>query len=145
MISIDFSTIELKLRNADGKTSVFDAIRKKWVALTPEEHVRQYMIGHLVSLQYPAALMAVEKAIKVGDMTKRFDIVIYSRDHKPWMLVECKAPEVDITEHTLHQLLNYQRTIQCPYWMLTNGRSTFCANATDVNAIRWIDSIPQYL
>ncbi len=145
MITTDFSKIQLKLRQQNSGTGIYDPIRKKWLVLTPEEHVRQYMIGYLVSLQYPAALMAVEKAIKVGDMTKRFDIVIYSRDHKPWMLVECKAPEVDITEQTLHQLLNYQRTIQCPYWMLTNGRSTFCANATDVNSIRWMDSIPQYL
>ena len=88
MITLNFSNIQLKLRQADGKTSVFDPIRKKWIILTPEEHVRQYMIGHFTEvLHYPPSLMAVEKTIQVGNLSKRFDIVVYSRDHKPWMLV----------------------------------------------------------
>ena len=146
MISVNFSDIQLKLQKTDGKTTVFDPIRKKWLVLTPEEHVRQYMIGYLKDvLQYPASLFSVEKTIMVGGMSKRFDIVIYNRnDHKPWMLLECKAPEVDITEKTLHQLLNYQRTMQCNYWVLTNGHQTFCADACDVNNINWLSSLPTY-
>ena len=146
MISVNFSDIQLKLQKTDGKTTVFDPIRKKWLVLTPEEHVRQYMIGYLKDvLQYPASLFSVEKTIMVGGMSKRFDIVIYNRnDHKPWMLLECKAPEVDITEKTLHQLLNYQRTMQCNYWVLTNGHQTFCADACDVNNINWLSSLPAY-
>src|SRR4051812_2305773 len=101
MLPLDFSNIQLKLRQENDKTSVFDPIRKKWLVLTPEEHVRQYMIYYLKdTMQYPAALFAVEKTIKVGNVSKRFDIVVYSRDHKPWMLVECKAPEVPVSEKT---------------------------------------------
>lgn len=145
MILIDFSDISLKLRQAEGKTSIFDPIRKKWIVLTPEEHVRQYMISHLTGvMNYPAALLAVEKMIKVGSLSKRFDIVVYDRNHKPWMLVECKAPEVEVDEKTLHQLLNYQRTVQCNYWLLTNGRQTFCADAHDVQHISWLGSLPAY-
>ena len=145
MISIDFSGIQLKLQQADGKTTVFDPVRKKWIILTPEEHVRQYMLQYLIgTMQYPASLVAVEKTIQVGEMSKRFDIVIYSLEHKPWMLVECKEPAVAISEKTLHQLLNYQRTMQCNYWLLTNGHQIFCADACDATNIKWMDSLPAY-
>jgi len=145
MISIDFSKIQLKLQQVDGKTNVFDPVRKKWVILTPEEHVRQYILQHLIDImQYPASLIAVEKTIQVGEMSKRFDIVVYSREHKPWMLVECKEPQVAISEKTLHQLLNYQRTMQCNYWLLTNGHQTFCADACDITNIKWMNSLPAY-
>jgi hypothetical protein len=145
MIPIDFSSVQLKLRKDDGKTSVFDPVRKKWLVLTPEEHVRQYMIGYLAGImQYPASLLSIEKTIKVGSMSKRFDIVVYDRDHKPWMLVECKAPEVPVSEKTLFQLLSYQRVMQCNYWLLTNGHQTFCADACDVQHIKWLESLPPY-
>jgi hypothetical protein len=145
MITPDFSSIQLKLRQAGDKTSVFDPVRRKWVILTPEEHVRQYMVQYLTStLLYPASLLAVEKTILVGSLSKRFDIVVYDRDHKPWMLVECKAPEVPVSEHTLHQLLNYQSTVQSKYWLLTNGHQTFCADACDAQNIVWLHSLPAY-
>ena len=123
---------------------VFDPVRRKWVILTPEEHVRQYIIQHLVSLQYPLAMIAVEKTIMVGKLTRRFDIVVYNREHKPWMLVECKAPEVPVSEHTLHQLLNYHSTMKCGYWLLTNGHHTLCADARDTSNIIWMASLPAY-
>ena len=146
MIPLDLSNIHLKLRRDGDKTGVFDPIRKKWIILTPEEHLRQHIIYYLTDvLQYPASLMAIEKNIKVGTLNKRFDIVVYNRDHKPWMLVECKAPEVPVSEKTLHQLLNYQSVVQCSYWLLTNGHQTFCADARDVEHIKWLASLPQYL
>ena len=145
MIPLKLSGIQLKLRQNEGKTSVFDPVRKKWILLTPEEHVRQYMIQYLTTIiQYPIPLLAVEKTIKVGRLSKRFDIIVYDREHKPWMLVECKAPEVPVTEQTLQQLLSYQGTVQCAYWLLTNGHETFCADARDKAHITWINSLPAY-
>ena len=145
MLSLDFSGIQLKLTQKEGKTCVFDPVRKKWIILTPEEHVRQYLVAYLTGImQYPAALMAVEKTLKVGSMSKRFDIVIYNRDHKPWMLVECKGPEIPVNEKTLHQLLNYQRTLQCNYWLLSNGHQTFCADACDTTDIKWMAALPSF-
>lgn len=103
------------------------------------------MVTYLADkLRYPMALLSVEKAIMVGALKKRFDIVVYNRDHKPWMLVECKAPEVPITEKTLHQLLSYHQTIQCNYWVLSNGHQVFCADATDTANIKWLTSFPGY-
>ncbi|RYD57450.1 MAG: type I restriction enzyme HsdR N-terminal domain-containing protein [Sphingobacteriales bacterium] len=145
MIMLDFSNITLRLRKAEEKTQVFDPIRKKWIILTPEEHVRQYLLQYLVvTLNYPAGLISVEKKIMVGSMAKRFDVVVYNRDHQPWLLAECKAPEVPITEAALHQLLQYQRTIQCHYWLLTNGHQTYCADACKPNEVNWLEQLPAY-
>lgn len=145
MIAIDFTGIALKLKQEAGKTFVFDPVRKKWLVLTPEEHVRQYFIYYLKErLQYPLSLIAVEKKIMAGSMPKRFDIVVYNRNHTPWMLVECKAPEVPITEYTLNQLLQYHRAMPCNYWVLTNGHQTFCANAGAIDQITWVNELPLY-
>lgn len=145
MISLDFREIQLKLRQDAGKTQVFDPVRRKWLILTPEEHVRQYLLHYLIyNMQYPASLIAVEKTIKVGKLTKRFDLVVYDRNHLPWMLAECKSPEMPISETTLHQLLRYQGTIQCRYWLLTNGHETYCADAGNIAEIKWMDELPVY-
>lgn len=145
MIMLDFSDIILRLRKVESKTQVFDPIRKKWLVLTPEEHVRQYLLQHLIETHnYPSGLIAVEKKIMVGAMAKRFDVVVYSRSHQPWLLAECKAPDVTITEAALHQLLQYQRTTQCQYWLLTNGHQTYCADACNPEQILWLDQLPAY-
>lgn len=145
MIPADFSDIQLQLRKQEGKTQVYDPIRRKWIILTPEEHVRQYLLQHLMQhLQYPPSLIAVEKQLILGSLTKRFDIVVYNRDHKPWLLAECKAPDVMITEATLNQLLQYHNTLQCRYWLLCNGYQLYCADAGDISNIKWLEALPAY-
>lgn len=146
MLSLNFSNISLKLAQKEGKTCVFDPVRKKWLVLTPEEHVRQHMLSYMIEvMHYPPALMAVEKTIKAGNLTKRFDIVIYERgSHKPWMLVECKEPSTPVIEKTLYQLLNYQRVLQCNYWLLSNGHETYCADACNTEQIKWMNELPCY-
>ena len=145
MIDLDFSPIHLKIKKEKEKTFVFDKVRIRWLVLTPEEHVRQYILQYLIEiLHYPASLIAVEKKIIVGKVDKRFDIVVFNRNHQPWMLVECKEPEVMVSGATLFQLLNYNRGIPCKYWMLTNGHQTFCANAENSASIRWLNQLPAY-
>lgn len=145
MIDLDLISADLKLKQENGKTYVFDPVRKKWVVLTPEEHVRQCMLYYLANtLQYPVSLMAVEKKIMLQAIPRRFDIVIYNSDHMPWMLIECKEPGVPLSEKTLHQLLQYQRIVQCNYWVLTNGHQTFCADACNVHSINWMNKLPVY-
>lgn len=145
MLLLDFSRIQLRLKQENGKTFVWDPIRKIWVVLTPEEHVRQYLLQYFMDVMlYPASLIAVEKKIQVGNLNKRFDIVVYNREHKPWLLAECKAPEVMLSEKTLHQLLTYHNTMQCKYWLVSNGHSSFCANAADMHHIKWMDGLPGY-
>jgi hypothetical protein len=145
VLQLNFSSVSLSLKKQDGKTLVFDPVRKLWVILTPEEHVRQYMLKYLIEqAHYPAALISVEKKLMVGNMPKRYDIVVYNRGHKPWMLIECKAPDVPVSEQTLRQLLQYQQAIQCPYWMLTNGPHSYCADASDIGNIVWLEELPVY-
>lgn len=145
MIALDFSSAELKLRRQDDKIYVFDPIRRKWLILTPEEHVRQYLLLYFINqMRYPASLIAVEKRIQVGNIFKRYDMVVYDRSHIPWMLVECKEPDTVIAEATLLQLLNYQRSVQCRYWMLSNGHQHFCADSKDIHHIQWLDELPAY-
>ncbi len=125
---------------------VFDPIRKIWVTLTPEEHVRQLLLCYFIQqMHYPTGLIAVEKTIIISGKRRRFDMVVYERNsHQPWLLVECKAPEVPVSDATLQQLLHYHSQLQCSYWMLSNGHQHFCANAINPLSIQWMAELPAY-
>ena len=108
---------------ADGRREVLDPVRKRWVALTPEEGVRQWVIGMLHDRYgYPYELMQVEGAITLNGMTRRCDIVVYDTDGAPQMIVECKKPEVAITQKVCDQACRYNTVLHVPYLLLTNGR-----------------------
>ncbi|MBA3828242.1 MAG: type I restriction enzyme HsdR N-terminal domain-containing protein [Taibaiella sp.] len=145
MITLDFSGLQLKLKQENNVTLVYDPVRRRWVVLTPEEHVRQYILQLFIQqLRYPVSLIAVEKKIMVGKMAKRYDIVVYDRQHMPWLLAECKQPEVPVSPQTLHQLLSYQQTVQGRYWLITNGHQSMCADAADKERVIWMDALPEY-
>jgi hypothetical protein len=145
MLELDFSQASIRIKNDNGKPFVYDVIRKKWLVLTPEEHVRQLLINFLITeKKYPQALIAVEKKLQVGQRFKRFDALVYNRDHQPWMLIECKEPEVVLSQEVLFQLLNYQRVVQSRYWLLTNGHQTFCADAANTENIVWLNQLPAF-
>ncbi|MBL7719167.1 MAG: type I restriction enzyme HsdR N-terminal domain-containing protein [Flavipsychrobacter sp.] len=145
MLSLDISGIQLTLRASDGLAQVFDPVRRRWFLLTPEEHVRQYTLQLFIQkLHYPAGMLSVEKQIEVNGMARRFDIVVYDRKHQPWMLVECKAPEIPLSGETLRQLLHYQGQVRCRYWLMTNGHQAFCADAADIHSIKWLEQLPAY-
>lgn len=116
-MNIDVRTLE------DGRREVLDPVRRRWVALTPEEEVRQLTIRMLHShYNYPLELMQVEGAITLNGMTRRCDIVLYNTDGQPQMIVECKKPEVAITQKVCDQACRYNTVLRVPYLMLTNGR-----------------------
>ena len=111
----------------DNRTKVFDPIRKIYCALTPEEEVRQKMLYYLVEQKkYPAGLIAVEYSIKVNGLPKRCDIVVFNKDAKPKMIVECKAELVPITQKVLDQAIRYYSGLNAEYLVLTNGKTMFC-------------------
>lgn len=146
MLRLPLLDAELKTRNQDRKAEVWDSVRRQWVMLTPEEHVRQSLLSYLMDqMNYPRSLIAVERGIAFGHTVLRFDVVVYHRGTEaPWMLIECKSPQVQITEHSLHQLLRYHSKLSCNYWLLTNGYQTFCAEAKEAGAIKWLDALPAY-
>jgi len=122
MIKIDYPVYQPKIKNEAGKEIIFDEVRKKWVLLTPEEWVRQNFLQYIVQVKkYPASLIAVEKEIKLGDLKKRFDIVVYDAASKPWMIIECKEMNVELNRLVLDQVLRYNITMQVPYLVITNG------------------------
>lgn len=127
MIAIQFPDPAFQIKQQNEKEIIFDSLRKKWLVLTPEEWVRQNFVQYLLqTLQYPASLMALEKEIALGEMRKRFDIVIHNREGQPWMLVECKAMDVPLSVSVAEQALRYNQTIQAQYIVVTNGAYTRC-------------------
>ena len=123
MITLDYPPFKPRIRRQDQQEQIWDGIRRKWVLLTPEEWVRQHVIQYLLQVKgYPAALVAVEKSIRQGELNRRFDIVIYDRDHRPFLLVECKEMNVLLSSAVLEQALRYNISLQVPYLVITNGR-----------------------
>ncbi|MBO2522716.1 MAG: restriction endonuclease subunit R [Bacteroidetes bacterium] len=111
----------------DEKVVVFDPLRRQWVSLTPEEQVRQKMLNYLVETRKVAAgLIAVEYSIKVNNLPKRADIVVFNNLGEPQMIVECKAETVPITEKVLDQAIRYYSGLKVKYLTLTNGKTMFC-------------------
>lgn len=125
MIELVYPAIEIPQRTNAGTSQLFDPVRKKWVARTPEEWVRQHFLQLLIrEYNYPPSLLAVEKAIKLGSLTKRFDILVYDRSHHPWMMIECKSSDVMLSDAVLDQLLRYNMSIPVSFLLITNG--PFC-------------------
>lgn len=125
MLNIQFPEPDFQIETRQGREMIFDRLRKKWLVLTREEWVRQNFIRYLTEvMQYPATLIALEKQIRLGELYKRFDILVYDSQHQPWMLVECKAPEVELSEITLHQVLRYHISLPAEFLLITNGSHT---------------------
>jgi hypothetical protein len=125
MIKTEFPKDQLKIQQRENVNQIFDAIRKKWVVLTPEEWVRQNMLQYLLSIKkYPASLIAIEKEIRLGTLKKRCDIVVYDRTSQPWMIIECKEMKVSLSEKTMEQILRYHQALPASYLVITNG--SFC-------------------
>lgn len=125
MISISYPPPSFKIKQQQGSDYIFDAIRKIWLLLTEEEWVRQNFVHYLIVVKhYPSTAIAVEKEIKLGDLKKRFDVLIYDAHFQPWMLIECKAPHIILSEEVLQQVLRYNISVPVPYIIITNGNST---------------------
>lgn len=123
MIKITYPELKFKIREENGKEVIFDNLRKVWVRLTPEEWVRQNFLQYLIiNKSYPSSLIAVEKEIHLGELKKRFDILIYNADHQPWMMIECKAMEVALDENVFHQVLRYNISVPVRFLVITNGK-----------------------
>ncbi|HVZ56147.1 MAG TPA: type I restriction enzyme HsdR N-terminal domain-containing protein [Chitinophagaceae bacterium] len=144
MIQVAFPEPSFRLKRQDGREYIFDSIRRRWLQLTEEEWVRQNFINYLVQvLGYPASLIAVEKGIRVGELSKRFDILVYDRHHRPWMLVECKRPGQDLAEEVLLQALRYHLSVPACLVVITNGSRTMGWEKTG-SVLRPLDRLPAW-
>ncbi|WP_290792547.1 type I restriction enzyme HsdR N-terminal domain-containing protein [Flavihumibacter sp. UBA7668] len=144
MISIEYPDNSLKWKEEKGQRWVFDSIRKKWLVLTPEEWVRQHFLHYLIAVrQYPVAYIAVEKTMKLGELNKRFDLLVYDRLHQPWLMVECKAMEISLSESVLHQILRYNMAIPVSYLVITNGTECYAYHRSNGKLLP-LDELPSF-
>ena len=144
MIVLHYPSYPFKIKAINGKDQVFDPFRKIWVVFTPEEWVRQNILQYLVqSSKYPSSLIAVEKSIQLGELTKRFDIVVYKND-SPWMIIECKEAKVKLDETTMLQILQYQQVLTAQYLFISNGHETLGAKI-ESGKLHALQNFPEYL
>lgn len=144
MIHVSFPEQKFRIGGEKDKEIIFDEFRKIWVRLSPEEWVRQNILQYLVQvMRYPKSLIAIEKEIHLGDLRKRFDIMIWSPDHLPWMIIECKAGVIPLTQNVLEQVLRYNMSVPVPFLIVTNGNHTAGFERKD-GGIAEINIFPPY-
>ncbi len=143
-MKITFDKYDFRIKEEADQKFIFDVIRKKFVSLTPEEWVRQHWIHYLIHHQkYPRSRIAVEMKIKLNGLTKRCDLVIFDKSGYPYLIVECKAPEVKITQKTFDQIARYNLTLNVKYLLVSNGNKHFCCAIDGVEMkYEFLDALP---
>ena len=145
-MGLNLPPFEAKIRELNRSKQIFDPIRKKYVALTPEEWVRQHFINLMVVYKdYPAGLLNVEYPVTINSMQQRVDIVAFNKFGAPVLVVECKAPTVKLTNSTYAQAARYNLTLRANYLMVTNGMSHFCSRVDfETKSISPLKDIPNF-
>jgi hypothetical protein len=146
MQQLQFPTYSFRFKNSENKVAIFDEIRKKFIIITPEEWVRQHVVQFLLQeKKYPKSLINVEKLLKINDLNKRYDVVVFNPDGSILILVECKAPEIKISQHTFDQIARYNMTLKSEYLMVTNGLNHyFCKMDYEKEQYDFLSELPDY-
>ncbi|MCS2893094.1 type I restriction enzyme HsdR N-terminal domain-containing protein [Parabacteroides faecis] len=146
MLSLNLPTFAAKVKEKDGKHIIFDPVRRKFVALTPEEWVRQHFVNYLITDKgYPKELLANEVPLKLNGTSKRCDTVAYNRFLTPLMIVEYKAPHIEITSSVFDQIVRYNMVLHVRYLAVSNGISHFCCKIDYKNlTYSFLEGIPEY-
>jgi hypothetical protein len=144
--NLNFPPYSFRLKNSENNTHIFDVIRKKFFVLQPEEWVRQHCIQYLLQEKnYPISLINVEKVVLINGLKKRYDIVVFSPDGSITLVVECKAPKVNISQSSFDQIARYNLTLKAPYLMVTNGLNHyFCTMNHDLGNYEFLETLPNY-
>ena len=145
MQNLNFPSFEFKIRTINYRQEIYDPVRHKYVVLTPEEWVRQHLILYLSLIKkFPLSVMGVEKQLMLNKQPKRFDLVVFSRNGSPYLLVECKAPGVEITEKAFDQAARYNMLLKAEYFFITNGLDHYtCRIDYENKQYVFIEEIPQ--
>ena len=146
MKQLQFPAYSFRFKNSENKVAIFDEIRKKFIIITPEEWVRQHVVQFLLhDKKYPKSHINVEKLLKINDLNKRYDVVVYNPDGSIFILVECKAPEIKISQHTFDQIARYNMTLNAEYLMVTNGLNHyFCKMDYEKEKYDFLSELPEY-
>ena len=146
MQKLNFPTYSFRFKNSENKVSIFDEIRKKFILLTPEEWVRQHVVQFLLQdKKYPKSYINVEKLIKINELSKRYDGVVFQPNGEIFLLIECKAPEVPISQQTFDQIARYNLVLKAKYLMVTNGLNHyFCRMDFENEKYVFLKELPEY-
>ena len=146
MIKLNIPPFQMKLSGTQERPKILDILRRKFVALTPEEWVRQHFIHFLIELKgYPSALMANEVALSCGNKQLRADTVLYDRDLNARMIIEYKAPTIKITKRVFEQVTAYNFLLHVDYLIVSNGLTHYCCKMNyENNSYMLLTSIPDY-
>lgn len=146
MQELQFPKYSFRFKNNENKVSIFDPVRKKFVVLQPEEWVRQHCIKYLVSEKnYPLSLINVEKELRINDLKKRYDIVVFNNDGSIHIIVECKAPNITISQEAFDQIARYNISLNATYLMVTNGiNHYYCQLDMNNKCYLFLKDIPSY-
>ena len=146
MKKLNFPTYSFRFKNSENKVSIFDEIRKKFIVLTPEEWVRQHVIQFLLQTRkYPKSYINVEKLIKVNGLSKRYDGIVFKPNGEIFLLIECKAPEVPISQDTFDQIARYNLELKAQFLMVTNGLNHyFCQMDFENEKYIFLKDLPDF-
>jgi hypothetical protein len=146
MYALNLPTFDAKIKKTAEGLKIFDPLRRKFVALTPEEWVRQHFVHYLVSeKKYPASLIANEAAIKLHSLNRRCDTIIYNNRLEPLMIIEYKEPNVPINQQVFDQIARYNIALRVPYLVVSNGMSHYCCRMDyEKMGFEYLVEIPDY-
>ena len=147
MLQLNLPIFQPKLKKTSEELFIFDQIRKKYLVLTPEEWVRQSFLNYLINHKgYPQSLMENEAIIKLNNMTRRCDTVVYNNQLKPLVIVEYKRPEVEINQQVFDQIVRYNIVLRINYLIVSNGLSHFCCRMNyDNQSYSFLEDVPDYI
>jgi hypothetical protein len=146
MFALNLPKYEIKVTDRKGKKYIWDIIRRKYIRLTPEEWVRQHFVHFMIKHKhYPSSYLANEIQIELNGLKKRCDTVFYSSDLTPKIIIEYKAPSVEITQKTFTQICNYNWSLKADYLIVSNGIKHYCCKMDYVHqTYHFITEIPDY-
>ena len=144
---LNFPKFSFRFKNKENKISIFDVIRKRFVILQPEEWVRQHCIHYLIDYKgYPKSLINIEKELIINSLRKRYDIVIFNSDGSIHLIVECKAPSININQNVFDQIALYNLSLNATYLMISNGiNHYYCQMDFKKEKYHFLKDIPEYI
>jgi hypothetical protein len=147
MFALNLPEFDVSLKKSEGKVWIFDGIRKKFVVLTPEEWVRQHLVQYFINqLKYPRTLIQIERGLQFNQLQKRSDFVVFDRQGKPWLIVECKSPEIQLDQKSVEQVAVYNMNVKAKFVAVSNGLKHVCYEAADTQeGIVLMKDFPEYI
>ena len=147
MRNLNFPSYKFRIKHSENNTHIFDVIRIKFVVLQPEEWVRQHCIQFLINEKnFPVSLINVEKVVQINGLNKRYDIVVYNSDGSIYLIVECKAPRVKISQSAFDQIARYNLALKASCLMVTNGLNHyFCTMDHNLGIYNFFKELPSYV